>query len=882
MIPVLKNNISRFKGVFSCLLTLILSGFVYNSIQASIAIPLIDGNPDTVSIHPDSGKLSIDTLPDQSNSVKTDTFSIPISSDSLQANIDYKAKDSIVYDLKNKLILLYNDGSIHYDDLQLGAADISIAWEDNILMAEKRIDSLGNSIGRPDFNQGNQSFNANKLTYNFKSKKGKIYGLFTNEGDGYLRGEEVKKDSVDNLYARKAFFTTCNLETPHFYIEANPVKVIPDKILVTGPANLVIEGVRTPLVLPFAIFPLQKGQRSGIILPEFGTSNNLGYSLTNGGYYFGLSDYIDITLKGDIYTSGSWRLNASSKFKKRYKYSGNLALGLGHLIFGSELESNLNIQKDFSIRGSFALDPKLTPKSTFSANINIASSGYDNFNSLDYENHINNTISSAIAYSRRWKEKPVNLNISLSHSQNTSTRILSLTLPHLTFGVSRIYPFKRKSPVGKQRWYEKIGFNYTLDSRNLLSIPDSMLFMASTRNKFQFGVHHSLPVSGNFKLLKYFTLNTSINYTENWFIKTIDRTYNPILLDDSSYQYIQIDTLRHFKSARFFTSSVSLNTRMYGRLNFKKGWIKTIRHVVTPNVSFNYRPDFSSDVWGYFQTVQTNPDGKESLYSIFPNGMYSAPPSGKYGGIGLSVSNILEMKVRDAKDTITGDRKVKLLESFSLSTFYNLAVDSLNLNPIKLSGRTTLFGKLGINFSASFDPYTMNAEGARINQFEWIENKKLARLTQANISFNTSLNSKTFGQKWRPKTKPPQAKQNVFPEAGYYYHIPWNVTLNYSLNLSRGLGGTADSSQVNQSINMNSRFTLTPNWQIGLGSGYDFVHRELVYTTLDIHRDLHCWEMSFRWIPVGVLKSYNFSIRVKSATLKDLKIEKKSSPYDNL
>jgi len=852
---------------------------VYNSIQASVHLPILKPLSSLSLVYPDSGKAASDTL----KVILTDTLSIPYASDSLEANIDYKASDSIVYDLKNKLILLYNDGSIHYDDLQLNAADISIAWETNILTATQRSDSLGNISGRPDFKQGSQTFSAHKLAYNFKSGKGKIYGLFTQEGDGFLRGNEVKKDSLNNLYARKAYFTTCNLENPHFYIEANPVKVIPDKLLVTGPANLVIEGVRTPLVLPFAIFPMQKGQRSGIILPEFGTTDNLGYSLTNGGYYFGLSDYVDLTLKGDIYTSGSWRLNASSKFKKRYKYAGNLSLGLGHLIFGSELENNLNTQKDFSIRGSFALDPKLTRSATFSATINIASSGYDKYNSLDYANHINNTISSSIAYSKRWPGKPFNFNMSLSHSQNTSSRMLDLTLPHLSFGVSRIYPFKRKISVGKQRWYEKIGFNYTMDSRNLLSIPDSLLFRASTLNKFQFGVHHSLPVSGNFKVLKYFTLNTSFNYTENWFIKTIDKSYQPLMLDDSSFRYVQTDTLNHFKAARFFSSSVSLNTRLYGRLNFRKGWIKTIRHVVTPNISFNYRPDFSSNSWGYYQKVQNNPDGSESLYSIFPNGMYSAPPTGKYGGIGLSISNILEMKVRDISDTVSADRKIKLLENFTFSTFYNLAVDSLNLNPLRLSGRTTLFGKLGINFSASWDPYVMNQSGIRINQFEWTKNKRLARLTQANISLNTSLNSKTLAKKNAAKiSNPTSSNAKAFPATGYYYDIPWNVNINYSFNLSRGLGGVSDSTQISQSVNINGNLSLTQNWSIGLGSGYDFVNRKLVYTTVDIQRDLHCWEMSFRWIPIGILKSYNFSIRVKSSTLKDLKIEKKSSPYDNL
>ncbi len=854
-------------------ITVFLFFSVYLLIQMSRAgveswnknLPFLSALPDTI-LHQDT-VLAVDTLP------------VKVSDDVPEAPVEYSAEDSIVYDLANKQILLFGKSAINYMDLNLQAARVAYAWKQNLLTASELTDSTGKVTGKPEFRQGNQHFQARKILYNFKSGKGKIYDLYTEEGEGFIHGGEVKKDSANNLYAKKALYTTCDLEHPHFYIEANPLKIVPDKLLVCGPTNLVIEGVRTPLVLPFAIFPIQKGQRSGILLPELGRTDNLGYSLTNGGYYFGISDYLDLTLRGDIYTSGSWRLNASTNFRKRYAYSGNLTIGYGHLKFGSDLEGTLDIQNDFNVRAAFSVDPKRIPNSTFSANINITSADYNRYNTLDYAGHLNNTFHSSIAYTHHWDGLPFNLNVSLQHSQSTTSRMVDLTLPGISFGVARIYPFKRKSPVGLQRWYERIGFSYTLDSRNLLSVPDSVLFDPSTLDRFRFGVDHNLPMSGNFKVLKYFNLNIAAAYHETWYVKTLKKTYKPVLLNDSTWIYVREDTVRGFRAARYFNASAGLNTRLYGRLNFRKGPIKAIRHVITPNISVNYRPDFGSGYWGYYKTVQVKPDGTTETYSIFPQGLYNLPPTGKLGGIGLSINNNLEMKVRDVRDTVNEERKIKLLESVNLLTFYNLAADSLNLDLIRMNGRTTLLGKLGLNFNATWDPYVLSEDGKRLNRFEWVENRRLARLTFAQVSLGAAFNSrglkKPSGWGALPYLYPDD------PEFDYKYNTDWQVNANYSLTLNRGLGGQVDSSRITQSISFSGQLKLTPNWKISLNTGYDFIKKELVYTTVDIYRDLHCWEMRFRWIPIGTLKSYTFTINVKSNVLRDLKIEKKSDPLEN-
>lgn len=845
-------------------LTLAAGNFVYHSGHRAAFVV------ETPTIIPQQPGVQ-DTLKDTTAIQRT----IRISDDSLDAPVIYKATDSLVYDVTGKKIWLYGEAEVKYENITLQAPIIIFDWAAGEVRAKGIKDSSGQWIAKPQFSEGERSFTAESMRYNFKSKKGKIYSMSTQEGEGYILSEEAKKDAENNLFARKAKYTTCDLDHPHFYIEASPVKIIPNEILVSGPSNLVIAGVRTPLVLPFALFPLKKGQRSGLIVPEIGESRELGFALQNGGYYFGISDYVDMAITGDLYTSGSYRLRLNTNFVKRYRYNGNLSVSYGNLRFGDVLEGNLNVQQSFSIRGSYRLNEKAWPNNQLSANINIVSSNHNRLNEVNPNQRLNNTFTSAISYAHLFKDQPFNFNMSMRHSQNTSTRQMTVVLPEASFGVRRITPFRRKISAGNPKWYESIGFSYALDASNTLTATDSNFFEPATLQNFKAGLQHRLPVNANFKLLKYLTLTPSINYTENWYFQRFDWRYAPISLNDVDTTYVQTDTFTDFNAVRYFNFNASLTTRLYGRLNFKKGPVKAIRHVVTPSVSFNYTPDFGADAWGYYQTIQSDPSGNTATFPTFPTGLYGQPPRGLFGGVSINIGNNLEMKVRNRKDTVDQEQKIKILEAFNISTSYNLAADSLQWSPLRMSGRTTILEKLNVNFNASFDPYILQADGTgNLNRLEWTANKRLARLENAglNVSFRLASSKKDKDTKegFTDLEAPPK-----------YLQIPWNLSARYSLNLNRGVGGNPDSVGITQSLGFDIQFTLLPSWRVSVSSGYDFVNQELTYTVVNINRDLHCWQMSFNWVPIGFYQSYTFGINVKSSILKDLKLEKKSNPFDN-
>ena len=851
-------------------LTLAASNFVYHPAQLSDSYVEIGisrkhfSKPDTL-------------LPD--TTIITDTSKIlqgsnwvEFSKDTLDHPIHYQATDSLKYQIANKKGVLYGDAKVTYGDITLEAAVIEFDWDKNTVTAYGAKDSVGKMAGLPKFAEGDQSFVAKKLAYNFKSKKGKIYEMFTEEGEGFIHAGEAKKDEDDNLYAEKARYTTCDLDHPHFWIEATPLKIVPNKILVCGPTNLVVDGVRTPLFLPFALFPIQKGQRSGIIFPEYGESAQLGFGLTNGGYYFALNDYMDLALRGDIYTGGSWRLNLSSNFAKRYKYNGNLNVSYSKLRRGDELLNTLQLNKDFSIGGSFSLNPKAWPNNTLGASLNIASRNNASLNNYDYDKHLENSLNSSVNYSHNFKNRLFNFSMALRHFQNTTNGTLSLTLPEATFGMSRITPFKSKISTTRAKWYENIGFSYTLRAQNKLNTYDSLLFKPGTLQDFRLGAQHQIPISGSFSILKYINVSPSFNYTENWYTEHYEKRYDPTSIGDTNPQYVFTDTVGGFGASRYFNTGIGFSTRLYGRANFK-GKIKAIRHVMTPSIGFSYRPDFGGSGWGYYKTVQTDPDGSEQKYYIYPTDLYGSVPTGKSGSINFALGNNLEMKVFSRKDTVDHTKKIKIFDALNLNTSYNLAADSFNLSNIGINGRTSVLDRFNINFRAQFDPYAVNEVGRRIDTYAWTADRQLARLTYASISVGTSFNSRGN----RLTQKPSEKREE---EEMYYAFRRFDV--NYKLDWRRVTGANVDSFAVTQSLDLNMDLQLGPKWSISASTGYDFVAKEITYTTINIHRDLHCWEMHFGWVPIGRVRNYNFGINVKSNILKDLKIEKKSSPQDHI
>jgi len=844
--------------------TKILTTFALLLVCIAFAETASSQAPDTIRVQTtDSTEVFL-----QSDSLTTDTLPATNSGE-LKSKVQYTAKDSIRFDIINERVFLYGKARITYEDIELDADYVEVDWVKRQLYAKGSVDSAGKDQGLPVFKQGEDMFTSQSVTYNFDTKKGKIRQVTTKQGEGYILGESVKKIDEKSYYIWKGAYTTCDAPHPHYSISSNKLKVIQNNKVITGPAYLVIEDVPTPLMVPFGYFPTRKGRASGILFPSYGESARLGFFFKEGGYYFGIGDVVDFALTGDIYTLGSWGTKLISNYANRYHYNGNLSVSYSEIKTSEKELPDYNLFKDFFVRWSHRQDPKARPSSNFSANVNAGSSGYYQNNISSANNYLTNTFQSSIAWSKFWPGKPYSFSASLSHSQNTITKDVSMSLPNTNFSVNRFYPFKRKITVGVEKWYEKIGVSYQNNFQNSVQTKDSLLF--KTSNQFRYGMSHSIPVSTSFKILKHFTLSPSVTYNERWYPETIRKNY--IAGEDS----IVTDTIKGFRAARDFIFSTSLNTRVYGMVQMKKGKIAAIRHVLSPTLTYGYRPDFGDPSFNYYKNYQLNSDGQVGQYSVFETGIYGGPPSGRYGVIGLNIDNNLEMKVRSYTDSTVNLKKIKIFESLSAAISYNTAVDSLNWSNINVNGRTTLFDKVNLNISGSFDPYVYDTLGRRINKTELNENNRLARLVNASASIGFNL---TGGNKPKTSTKGTEDElEQINRNINDYvdFSIPFNLMVSYSLSYSRA--GLLQA-VVNQILNFNGDISLTPKWKITFNSGYDFTAKDLSYTSLGIYRDLHCWEMRVNWVPFGIQENYYFQINVKSSILQDLKLSKKNDIYD--
>ena len=749
---------------------------------------------------------------------------------------------------------MYNDAVVEYEDVVLKAAFIKLDSEQNTVYATSlKNDSTGEDYGFPVFTENGKSFTANELTYNFDTKKGIINGVKTQEGDGYLLGDKIKKMANDVVYASKGRYTTCDHDPPHFSIRANRIKTIPNDKIITGPAVLEFAGVPTPLAVPFGFFPNQKKQSSGLIFPLYGESANQGFFLKNGGYFFALSDYLNLSLTGDIYTKGSWNVKLNSNYKKRYKYSGGINIGYSSLKSGSKLTNSFSDFRDFSVRWQHKQDPKVNPKMKFSANVNAGTSTYQQNNFSSDSDYLKNTLNSRLNLSSTFNNS--SLSIDLKHSQSTLTKKVDLSLPVLNYSIYRFYPFKRLNSSTNSKWYNKIGISYNSRFENKLSIADSLLFNKNTLSEFKNGVRHQIPISTSFSTLKYATLSPSFRYTERWYFNRIEKQW----ADNT----IITDTVNGFFRAYNYNFNVTINTKVYGILNFKSKKIKALRHVISPSLSLNHLPDFSTDNFKFYDTVQIDSTGNTQTYSYYQNGIYGAPSMNARTNLGLNIGNLLEIKV-SSKDTLESVKKIKLLDRFNINTNYNLLADSFNLSNINIAGGTRLFKKFNLRFSATFDPYQID-NGERINAFYFSETYLPARF----VNSKTSLNFGLKGGKSNDDEDIPHWLDYV------NFDVPWNLNINYTLDYNKRIQDPLD-----QSLNFSGDLSLTEKWKIGFNSGFDFKEKELTYTSLNIYRDLHCWEMVVNWIPFGQRQSYNFTIRVKSSVLQDLKWERKKDWYD--
>ena len=790
-----------------------------------------------------------------------------IIADSLQTQKTYfndeirqYAADSIKLIINEKKGILYGNAKIEYENTTITASYIEIDWKKNTIYASYTIDSLGKKIGMPIFNEGKDSFKAEEMTYNFKTKKCSVKKITTKEGEGYILGKNVKKVSDDIFYIHKGDYTTCNAEKPHFSIRANRIKVIPAKKIITGPAYLTFFGIPTPIMFPFGYFPNNDKRSSGLIIPSYGESNNMGFFLKDGGYYLTLNEKMDLSLKSDIYTQGSWNVKSIFRYKKRYKHSGSLSLNYGNMKNSYKGFPDYSKKQDFHIKWSHNQDPKSNPTLRFSANVEAGSSTFHRNNSFNDNDYLKNTMSSNINLSKSWNNNFFNnLNLSLRHSQNTSSKSISLTLPEISINTKRINPFKAIGNPAKTQWYDKISIKYGVKAKNTINTSDSLLFTKDSFSKFRNGIHHKIPISTSARILKHYNLTSNLNLSERWYLSQIEKNWNE---NDST---LTTDTIYKFSRGHDYSFSTGLNTKIYGLIEINRYKLAAIRHVITPNISFSYNPDFSDEKYGYYKMVQINENGETQRYSIMENGIYGSPSNRKNGNINFGLGNILEMKLRNQKDTSETFQKIKLIESLALNSSYNIFADSLNFSNIRLNARTRILDVFDITFSSEYDPYVTNSEKTnRINQLEILTNKRIARLKSFTTSIGLNISDKTFNSK----------KEENNAEEKDFYEIPWNINANYALTYNKG-HNIAQFSDTIQSLTFSGNLKITKKWKIGFRSGYDFDANKLTYSSVNIYRDLHCWEMLFNWIPIGYHQSYTITIRVKAAALRDLKYEKK-------
>ena len=832
----------------------------------------------------------------------------------IETTINYSAKDSIFYDLKSQKIKLYGGSKIDYGEINLEAYEILVDWNDKTLDANFILDSIGKKIGKPIFSEGDQSYETDKITYNFDSRKAKIKGIVTQLDDAYMQGEDVKKNEEDELFISHAMYTTCNLEEPHFHISSSKIKVIPGKKVVSGPFHLKFGNVPTPLGFIFGMFPQPKKKVSGLIMPNYGEEKRRGFYLRDGGYYFAVNDHLDLRLTGDIYSKGSYGMTLGTNYKKRYSYSGNLRFNYNKSKLGDF--ENPTTSNDFSFSWSHSPDTR-GKSSRFSSSVNFQTNSYNQNKNLVYSNFnesINAQFNSNISYSKTFKGSPFNLSANLRHSQNVQTKKVNLTLPDISYNMSRIYPIKNIGKLGKtalgkisisHRFNGKIeltngsvgnslgGLNIINSGNNFSEQIDfNMDNISSIIDRSKIGGKHTIPISTSFNLLKYFTVSPSVNYNEIWYFKKLSYNYNEL------ENGIEIDTTNSFQRAWSYSSAFALSTRIYGTVFFKKGKIKAIRHVISPEISMSFSPDFTKPKYGYYENVQINNEGDTKLLSKYENFLFGSPRIGSSASMNFYIGNNLEMKVLDKKDTINGTRKIKIFDNLAFSSSYNFLADSFRLAPIRFSTRTSFFKRLiNLSISGNIDPYTFrldsisesatgikNVYQRRVDELAYKNNQGIGSLAYINMALGFRFSAKDF----RSDDDEKESSYGTREEIDYInsniaeyidFNVPWSINASYNLN--RRKIGFRDPT-ITQTLTFSGDVSISEKTKISFRSGYDFKFKMLTQTSINATRDLHCWRINFSWVPFGRFQSYNLSINAVSALLQDLKLEKRSRFFDNL
>ena len=838
---------------------------------------------DSISSSVDSVRKASVAIADTSKKKRLEAaLGIRLSKDALTSVVKAESRDSAVLDMEHNLFYLYGKAKTNYEDLQLTSGQITYEQASNIVSAAPYQAQKDTGADKQTFTQGKEKFTYDSLQYNFKSKRAIVRNVRSQYGEGYVYSEQVKRSPDQSIYGSHSVYTTCALDTPHFGIVAKKIKVIPGKVIISGPANLCIEGIPTPLFVPFGLFPVSQKQRSGFVLPTYTIEEQRGLGLLNGGYYFYVNDHVDLLAQTNLYAKGSYAVSAMADYKTLYRYTGNLNLSYAYNKTGEDFEPGASVKKDFMVTWRHQSDGKSVPGQNFTASVQAGSSSYYSNNSYDPNQILQNQYQSNVSYSKNWQGKPFGLTISALHSQNTGTKQINVTLPSMTFYVSQFSPFQSKHSVGSH-WYDKITTSYSVDFVNRTTFYDSTLNLSniSTRD-FQTGMVHKIPVSASYTILRYVQMSFNVNYNEYWLTQKLYTFYN-----DSAQKLDSIDT-RGFYAARDFSAGVNFSTRIYGMKLFRHSSLRGIRHVLSPSVGLSFHPDFGASPFNYYYRSRVDTSRNIVYHSPYATSIVGYPANGKAGQVNFGINNNLQIKVKSNKDkdTATGYRNVTLIDGLSVNASYNPAVDSFQWSNISTSFRTNIADKINISSSATFNPYAFDYTlGREIPKLMEQMGFGLARFTSANVAIGTNFHSKPVGSSMNPTNS--EEYSRIVRNAGYNdyvdMNIPWSFNISYSLSADNHFNTISrrDTVVISQNVMFQTELQLSRRWKVTMSSGYNFNYHQLTSTSIDIYRDLHCWAMHMQTIPFGPRKSFNFTINVKSAVLQDLKLVRRRDYRDS-
>jgi LPS-assembly protein len=828
-----------------------------------------------------------------STRVVTDTFSVKLSKDSLDAPVRYQAEDSAVVLILEKKIILYGKTKIEHKTNVLTAPMIEMDQQTSILTAVNRKDSTGLILETANFTDGNQSFTSDTIRFNFKTQRGLTKNTYTSSGgEMYVFAEKFKKVDSVTTFAQRVRFTTCNLDEPHFAFLSDKMKLINKKVAVSGPTHPEFEGVPVPIYLPFGFFPLSQGRHSGLLPPQVTNNEQMGIGLEGLGYYKVLNDYWDAKLYGNIYSYGGWSANLNPTYRKRYRYAGAFNLSMQTTKQNFKGDPDYVKSNTYFVTWNHAVDSRARPGTTFSANVNAGSTKYNQFIPNNTVRNFQNQLGSSIAYSKSWKDKPYNLTISANHNQNNLTHLINVSLPDMGFTINTLYPFQKKEFFGAPKWYEKLGIGYTGTFRNQFSFYDTNFSFKQLIDTMQWGALHNLPITLSLPPIfgGALIVAPSVSYSQVWIAQKMRMKWNT-----PKQKLDTVSVTKGFFVDHSANFSLGFSTAVFGTYQFKNKKVVAIRHVIRPSLSMNYKPDLSSSHY-YTDTVYS---GYTSRLSEFQGSLYGGFSEGQTGGISFQLDNNLEMKVRnkDSSDTKNNTHIVHLIDGFGLSTGYNFLRDSLKLDYINLYFRTNLFEKININASGTLNPYKSDTLGRDIDKFAWTgANPSLGRISNASVTVSTSFQSKPKDaekekkkqEAIRENLETPElrdeqkrlleyAKQN--PGEFVDFNIPWSINLSYSLNYYQQLkpNYSGYESKFSSNINFNGSFNLTPKWNFSVNGAFDFDTKAIQYFTMAISREMHCWQMSINATPIGLYRYFNISISPKASILQDLKLNRTRS-----